>query len=91
MENKNRKDELQSRRDFFKKAAKMSLPVIGAIVFAKPFSISSIATTTSSSCDYTCEVSCADDCYGHCKYGCKTTCSGTCDGSCKNTCYYSNK
>ena len=31
---KNKKEELQSRRDFFKKASKRVLPIIGAIVFS---------------------------------------------------------
>lgn len=33
MENK-KKDELQNRREFFKKAAKGALPILGAIVLA---------------------------------------------------------
>ena len=33
MENK-KKDELQNRREFFKKAAKGALPILGAIVMA---------------------------------------------------------
>lgn len=32
MEEKNKREEIQSRREFFKKAAKAALPVVGAIL-----------------------------------------------------------
>lgn len=87
---KNKKnEELQSRREFFKKAAKGALPILGVAVLASTPIIAK--ATGSMGCDYTCKASCANDCYGHCRYGCKTTCTGTCSGSCKTSCYTSNR
>lgn len=74
-----KKQKIQSRRDFFKKALKGSLPIIGAVIVSKlPINVKAEQLT---GCDYTCNVSCANDCIGHCRYGCKTTCTGTCSGS----------
>lgn len=89
MEKKTQNEELQSRREFFKKAAKGALPILGALVLTGMPEITN--AVTKSGCDYTCKLSCANDCYGHCKYACKTTCSGSCSGSCKTTCTYSSK
>lgn len=80
---KNKKEELQSRRDFFKSAAKVALPVIGAAIFSQ------LPIKTQAS-----EMGCTGTCYGRCDgscRGCYTTCTGTCDGSCRNTCQYSSK
>lgn len=84
-------EELQSRREFFKKAAKGALPIVAALAFAGAPNLLNAAESRSTGCDYTCKLSCANDCYGHCKYACKTTCSGTCSGSCKVSCSYSSK
>lgn len=81
MSNKKTNEELQSRREFFKKAAKAALPIVGAVVLSQmPISMQA---TEKTGCDYTCKTSCNGDCYGHCHYGCKNTCSGTCSGSSK--------
>ncbi len=81
MLNKKMNEKLQSRREFFKSAAKAALPIVGAVVLANlPMSVKAVEST---GCDYTCKTSCQNDCYGHCRYGCKTTCSGTCSGSSK--------
>jgi len=84
MDNK-KNEELQSRREFFKKAAKAALPVIGAVVLSNlPSSIQAAETGCSSDgCSYTCRTSCQRECKGYCRYGCKNTCSGTCSGSSK--------
>jgi len=68
-------EELQSRREFFKKAAKGALPILGGIVLANVPSV----LKASESC--TCAVGCQNTCYGRC--------SGTCDGGCKGTCSWS--
>lgn len=78
MVNNKNKEELQSRREFFKSAAKAALPIVGAVILASSPATQAMAMT---GCDYTCKGSCQGDCYGHCHYGCKTTCSGTCSGS----------
>ena len=80
----NRNEELKSRRDFFKKAVKSALPILGVVVLASSPIVSKAVTTMG--CDYTCKTSCANDCYGSCRYACKSTCSGTCSGSCKTSC-----
>lgn len=84
MDNKNQ-ENLQSRREFFKSAAKAALPVIGAVVLSI-FPITTQATEvgcSSDGCSYTCKTSCQRECKGYCRYGCKNTCSGTCSGSSK--------
>lgn len=91
-----KQEELQSRRDFFKKAAKGVLPVIGAIVLAN-----SPLLAKADEIEMGCKV-CTNGCRNHCDDGCEYTCSrgckngcGGCDnkcsGSCKSTCYGSCK
>ena len=99
---KNKKnEELQSRREFFKKAAKGALPIIAATVLASAPAIVKAAEPQygcwgdcSTTCAILCAYNCANDCTGSCRYGCEgsckngcyTTCRGDCEGSCKNTC-----
>lgn len=78
MSNSKKNEELQSRREFFKKAAKAALPVVGAAILASvPFVKSEAATGCRG---YGCEGSCNDSCYG--------SCEGTCNASCKWGCGY---
>lgn len=81
MEEENNK--LQSRRQFFKNAAKTALPILGAIALMNvPFVSKAAAMGCSDDgCSYTCSTSCQSECRGYCKYGCSTTCKGTCSGS----------
>lgn len=95
-----RKEELQSRRQFFKKAAKSALPILGAIAIANMPMIAK-ASQSGAGCTGTCTATCYGACKGcsttctgtcsHACKGCSTTCSGTCSGSCKTTCTYSNR
>ena len=73
-------EELQSRREFFKQAAKAALPVVGAAIMASvPFVKSEAATGCyNGGCMYGCDGGCNDSCYGSCK--------GTCNASCKYGC-----
>ena len=80
----NKDEDLQSRREFFKNAAKAALPIVGAIVLAH-VPIDAHATQVSS-----CTGTCHGMCHGGCK-GCQYTCSGTCSNSCRGTCMYSSK
>ena len=82
MSNKNSNEELQSRREFFKKAAKAALPVVGAVVLSSLPIVKSEAATGcwDGGCSYECDGSCNDSCYGSCK--------GTCNASCKWGCGY---
>lgn len=68
-------EELQSRREFFKRAAKAALPVVGAVVLANLPILRSEAAP--SDCNYNCVNGC---------YGCKNTCKGGCQAECLITC-----
>lgn len=103
MKDKKQNEELQSRREFFKKAAKGALPILGAIVLAgAPAIVKATAKAPmgcnygcAGGCDYSCYGSCHSDClrtcYGTCKttcqYSCTSTCRATCSGSCSGSCY----
>lgn len=79
---KNEKNEgLQSRREFFKKAAKGALPILGLAIMANVPMISNAAES-----EY---CTCAVDCKGACSGGCSTTCYNQCYASCKTGCQYS--
>lgn len=93
MEKKMNNEELQSRREFFKKAAKAALPVVGAIVLAN-MPIQQMKATASMSCPSACKDSCAYNCTGcssSCEGTCRTTCSGTCHNACTGGCKYQSK
>lgn len=78
MKQTKKNEELQSRREFFKKAAKGALPILGAIVFAGAPGILNAAESAPNGCSrYGCGV-CTSSCSGACKGGCYTTCSGGC-------------
>lgn len=87
MENQNKKEEIQSRREFFKVAAKKALPIIGAVaLLSNPMIAKAVEKETTN-----CRNACADDCAGRCEGSCYSTCKGTCEGSClkgcKTSCY----
>lgn len=87
-----KKEELQSRRDFFKKAAKGALPILGAIALANMPIIAKASQSESGycgcsgncsgSCSGGCNTTCYHNCYNTCKGGCNYTCSRTCNTSC---------
>lgn len=102
MENKEKKqEELQTRREFFKKAAKSMLPVLGAIALANVPLLShameegktpddcngSCSWGCGRSCSSSCSSSCSGYCTGGCKGSCMQSCSGSCSGSCKRYSY----
>lgn len=90
MEEKKQNEELKSRREFFKEAAKKALPVIGAIALASSPVIAQAAEkagapTSCEGCTGLCTgctgcTSCSGFCQGHCT-GC-TSCQGACKGGC---------
>ena len=97
MEKNEKNEELQNRRDFFKKAAKSALPILGAIVLAGAPHILKATEKSPMGCNYGCAGACYTQCYGclhscnrmcadscnfNCKGGCKGGCMGTCSGSC---------
>lgn len=66
-------EELQSRREFFKRAAKAALPVIGAIVLANmPIQEIKSCTGCQKSCVGSCEGTCEGTCLNHCKLNCSS-------------------
>ena len=87
MENKKQKnEEVQSRRDFFKKAAKSALPILGAVLLANTPTIVKATEAEPMGCSYSgCWGSCSGTCSGGCM-GCKGTCTGGCQGICGGNC-----
>ena len=83
MKKHNKKMEgLQSRREFFKKAAKSALPILGAIVLAGSPVLAKAVGKVPMGCNY----GCSGGCDGSCTWGCKNTCRGACEGSCRGGC-----
>lgn len=75
MEEKNKNEELQSRREFFKKAAQNVLPFLGAVA------LSPLLT----SCDPDDDdgpSGCGNSCSGSCEDGCTNNCDSLCGGDC---------
>ena len=66
-------EDLQSRREFFKSAAKAALPVLAIAVLGSPLLTSCNKNDPSSR---TC------DCYGGCDGGCSNNCDSLCGGDC---------
>ena len=79
-------EETQSRREFFKSAAKAALPILGVAVLANIPSVKTFASTECDGCYGGCTGSCTGTCHGSCKTGCGATCEGTCYGSCHGSC-----
>ncbi len=90
MEENKKKEELQSRRGFFKDAAKKALPILAAVALANVPQIMKAAEANGemgcSYCEGKCMASCKGTCSGGCKGSCKYECSGGCKGGCRNTC-----
>jgi len=85
MEEKNKNEEIQSRREFFKQAAKKALPVIGIMALVNVPIYARATAIEAMGCNNDCKGGCYTGCYGDCKGGCQKCCGG-CDGTCKNTC-----
>lgn len=97
MEKKNNNEELQNRREFFKKAAQKVLPILGTIIVGP-----TIITSTLTSCDCDdCSSSCSSNCDGTStiasstdSFGTETpgssctgsSCSNACSSQCSNNC-----
>lgn len=86
-------EEIQSRRDFFKKTAQRVLPFIAALAFidtpfvARAAEIEPMGCRLScvGSCEGYCSGTCKNDCLHSCK-GCQKSCSGSCSDTCSGTC-----
>lgn len=102
MKEKSKNEELQSRRQFFKKAASSALPILGAIVLANaPVIANAAEADLAMGCRYEpcvggchngCKSGCRDlctSCHNGCTRGCKDICTG-CHNGCKGSCKSSN-
>ncbi len=81
---KNKKnEELQSRREFFRSAAKGALPILTFTVLGSPF-LSSCGDGDKkvSGCGSMCSGGCSSSCSGDCDGGCTNNCDGLCGGDC---------
>ena len=58
----NKNNNLQSRRQFFKQAAKQTIPILGALVISNVPILKAAATPMG--CDYGCKYACSSSCYG---------------------------
>lgn len=73
-------EELQSRREFFKKAAKGALPILGAVVLVSAPGLANAAeSAVEMGCSTNCNVRCSG-CGTACFKGCSNGCSGGCTG-----------
>ncbi len=67
-------EELQSRREFFKRAAKGALPILaGAALLSSPILSETANAMSCAGCNNRCMNSCFNTCHGTCS----RTCSGT--------------
>ena len=74
MENNN----LKSRREFFKEAARKALPIIGAVaLMSNPVIAKAVENEN---------LGCNGYCAQHCSSGCASTCTGRCVGTCEHSC-----
>ena len=89
MEKKNRNEELQSRREFFKRAAKGALPILAAVVLAGTPTIMKAAEKAPMGCNNSCSVGCGVGCAGHCTGTCSAACRDRCQRHCDDGCYNS--
>ena len=87
MEKNKKNEELQSRREFFKKAAKGALPILSAIALAGMPGLMKAEEYDPTGCSF-CRVGCSGDCTTSCLHGCQGCrgCEGTCKGACRFTC-----
>ena len=83
----NKNEELQSRRQFFKRAAKGTLPILAAAVLSSTPFLGN-ASEAPMGCKYGCSGSCYGSCSGSCSGTCSYTCSGTCRGGCNTGCLH---
>lgn len=91
---------MQSRREFFKEAAKRALPILGMVVFSTmPLNNFAQSYNCNDECLYNCKQSCLarclgccyeDPCGGVCAGTCRKECTGTCNASCYGTCTMQN-
>lgn len=86
METKQQKnEELKSRREFFKEAAKKALPLISAIALASSPVLAKAREMEAMGCNNGCTGYCDGTCTSACSRLCNS-CQSNCTGSCKWSC-----
>lgn len=91
MKKNGKNEELQSRREFFKKAAKGALPILGAILLSGVPNVLNAAEKSlmgcfrQDGCSATC-ASCQRYCSGECNVQCRDTCYNNSTDNCENSC-----
>lgn len=81
MKNSKKNEELQSRREFFKKAVKGTLPILGALVLSNIPTVSSAVQGIPYGCEgSSCRTLCTGGCDGACRESCRTDCAVSCQG-----------
>ena len=83
-------NKIQSRREFFKNAAKSVLPILGCMmlpgsIMAHEFVSEEAPQSCNGSCYGLCTTTCTNGCKGQCK-GCKGSCENGCSGGCSREC-----
>ena len=86
MKRTKKNEELQSRREFFKKAAKSALPILGAVILSNTPLLAKASEESPMGCRGNCSYGCGGVCSSSCSGGCKGGCGGACSYSCQNTC-----
>lgn len=86
MEKNKKNEELQSRREFFKKATKSVLPILGTILLASTPAFIKAKSSTPMGCMFGCVGMCLNMCTTSCSNSCMGWCSGTCIAMCSNDC-----
>ena len=79
-----------SRRDFFRKSVKKTLPIITilslpSIGIFKSNAMSMSCNGCSTTCSGECTDTCKGTCYGRCQNSCYTYCTSSCTDSCKGS------
>ena len=88
MNKKKQKKELQTRREFFKDAAKSALPMIAGILLTVMPQVTN-AKKTVMGCEIGCYTGCSRGCKERCQGcqgGCNTHCAVSCDRKCNAIC-----
>lgn len=78
----NKKEDLLSRREFFKKTARKTLPIMAVAAFGTSF----LASCDFDEPDGGGSSSSGSGCSGSCKGKCDSTCKYKCTGGCKTGC-----
>lgn len=84
MKQTKKNEEFQSRREFFKNAAKSTLPILAVAAFGP--ALLSCEKDDDDDGDG-CKKGCSGSCEGSCAGGCGGGCSGDCDDGCTADCW----